>query len=231
MSYKYQSMLVWIDETPLLHLLQFFNSKQENCFCFLATIASNYQKCLKRKCWWELRFLKPIIHHSFKNTQYLNSLIETTYHFVRAKFVGWDGTNGALKFRSRECRSRHTCPNHPVICQFSAREDYLTNLGKLGVGTLNCRTDRVRPSYQCSLVCNYQQLRGMLVLSAHYKDCHAESGYRANCLYPCRPIRFAEPLVKAGDNQCRTCTEREKWIAHHTSLPVSEIYCHTGILS
>lgn len=82
-------------------------------------------------------------------------------------------------------------------------------------------------------VFNCKSLFASLSLSLERWNCYCNSYTHdsAECLSPSCPVIFFEPAKQASRYQRNKKGDGKQGIANIARLPVSEIYCHTGILS
>jgi len=174
---------------------EFIDSTQENRFGFFATVVGYRQKCKDRDGRWELSVLQPPSHHGFKDAQYLYRSIESTYHFIRTKFVRWNCANCYLELRRSERRCGHASPNQSFIRHGNRHIDHLTESWQLRVGAIHDRANGIRSSQQGALIGIDKQLCSMSILPTHYKYRYPQCSDRTDCLDPARPIGFRELKV------------------------------------
>ena len=140
---------------------------------------------------------------------------------------------GVLGYQERvsECLSRTRC----LQVYADVRLDRFQTCHKLS-------SDSKQKTFQCVCICFcitlflvrvcliYMFLLFTVLVSG---DCNCDSQRedRPDSLNPRRPIGLAESLAQACNDECRACAETEQRVAHHASLPVTEIYCHMEIIS
>lgn len=198
-------------------------------FCRLSKVWNDVQHFLR---WFRHAGIgKPQLCRIFENRDGVDRLVQAIDHAVRAKLIRRNLLQSDSDLTQDSC-SRAACAIEGLLSSMlSMLVDFVYAAVQLKVRSIHESGDSLCSSLQCPKVCFINQLGSCAVLSAHDKNCYSQCSDRSERLYPSRPVRFAQLLVKASNNQRGNYGQRQQHVTHKAGFQESEINCHMEIIS